>query len=61
MVPAQIGLLLPAAGATGVCLIVTEVVPAAVGGHPATATTTEYVPAAEVGTEVIVGFWLVEV
>ena len=43
--PAQIGLLLPAAGAVGVVLIVGVVVPAALV-HPPTVTVTEYVPAA---------------
>ena len=40
VVPTQMGELLPAVGATGVALMVTEVVPAA-PVHPATVTVTE--------------------
>lgn len=53
--PAQIGLLLPAVGATGIGLTTTTVVPAG-PGHPATVTVTEYVPASATIALAIVGF-----
>lgn len=59
-VPRQTGELLPAAGAEGVSLIVTETVPGALGGHPPTTALTEYVPLAAVVTETIFGFCSVE-
>ena len=53
--PSQSGLLLDAAGAAGVRLIVTGVVPA-VPVHPFSVAVTEYVPVASVVTPAIIGF-----
>ncbi len=55
MAPTQTGELLPAVGATGVGLTVIVIVPAALV-QPETVAVTEYVPAANTVTDVIVGF-----
>jgi len=60
--PRHTGELLPAVGAEGVWLMVTETVPAGVLTHPfAPIAVTEYVPDAEVVTPEMVGFCKVEV
>jgi hypothetical protein len=58
--PTQTGELLFGTGAFGEVLIVTDVVPPALG-QPATIAYTVYVPAARVVAPVIVGFCVVEV
>lgn len=59
VVPSQIGLLLLAAGAAGIGLTVTAVVPAVLV-HPLTVTVTEYVPDAATVVAAIEGFCVAE-
>ena len=56
LAPTHTGALLLAVGAAGVGLMVTEVIPAGLAGHPGTVAVTEYVPLAAVVTAAIVGF-----
>lgn len=58
--PVQTGELLPAEGADGVWLIVTEVVPTG-PVHPFSVAVTEYIPDASVVTLAMVGFCEAEV
>ena len=56
VLPVHMGVLLLADGARGDALTVTAIVTVGNAGHPGTVVFTEYVPAAEVVIELIVGF-----